>query len=73
MKPEPQPTWVCRGWTENYAPDDSPHQWMHAPYRVPPGTECDLCGASEDDPRRWDGLSDPFASDESRAYWGWAA
>lgn len=53
--------WVCRGWTENYAPDSSPHQWMHAYYEVAEGFACGICHATMSDERRWDGRSDPLA------------
>jgi mono/diheme cytochrome c family protein len=52
--------WVCRGWTESYAPDDASHQWMHAYYEVREGAACGICHAIEGDERRWDGKSNPF-------------
>jgi hypothetical protein len=54
-----QRRWICRGWTERYAPDDAPHQWMHAYYEVAEGFACDICHATEADEQRWDGVSDP--------------
>lgn len=55
------PHWICRGWTENYAPDDAPHQWMHAYYEVAKDASCGICHATEDEPRRWDGKTNPLA------------
>lgn len=56
--------WACRGWPEYLvdegAAKDAPHQWMHAYYEVPEGAACSVCRATEDDPDRWDGTSDPF-------------
>lgn len=61
-------TWTCFGWVEGRAPDDSPHQWMHAYYEIPAGEKCDICGASETSRDRWDGRMESLPREVQEAW-----